>query len=410
MKKWITGGLLMLAIAAHAQKKKAVFIIVDGISADALEQIDPPHLKQIANAGKYLRAFVGGEKGGYSQTPTISAVGYNSVLTGTWVNKHNVWDNDIKAPNYNYHNIFRLFKAKYPQQKTAIFSSWTDNRTKLVGEGLPAAGNIALDYKFDGYELDTVKFPHDKGRSYMERIDAQVAEDAAACIRKDAPDLSWVYLEYTDDMGHMYGDSPEFTTAIRKMDEKVGRIWEAIQYRQKQFKEDWLIVITTDHGRDEKTGRGHGGQSTRQRSGWILLNQPVLNDYARYYYPSIVDIMPTVARFLQLPLPQATTRESDGIALTGPVSVAQPGVLKVRDRLDVTWKAMDPKGTVKVWLASTNHYKEGGEDVYKLIAEVPAAKERLNIDVKDVPSDFYKVVLEGKHNTVNRWWVEEKKP
>ncbi len=401
---------MMLAIAAQAQKKKAVFIIVDGISADALEQIDPPHLKQIAGAGKYLRAFVGGEKGGYSQTPTISAVGYNSVLTGTWVNKHNVWDNDIKAPNYNYHNIFRLFKAKYPQQKTAIFSSWTDNRTKLIGEGLPAAGNLTLDYKFDGYELDTVKFPHDKGRNYMERIDAQVAEDAAACIRKDAPDLSWVYLEYTDDMGHMYGDSPEFTTSIRKMDEKVGRIWEAIRYRQQRFKEDWLIVITTDHGRDEKTGRGHGGQSTRQRSGWILLNQPVLNDYARYYYPSIVDIMPTVARFLQLPLPQATTRESDGIALTGAVSVAQPGVLKIRDRLDVTWKALDPEGTVKVWLASTNRYKEGGEDVYKLIAEVPAAKERLNIDVKDMPSDFYKVVLEGKHNTVNRWWVEEKKP
>ncbi len=29
-----------------------------------------------------------------------------------------------------------------------------------------------------------------------------VADTAAAVIKRVAPDLSWVYLEYTDDMGH----------------------------------------------------------------------------------------------------------------------------------------------------------------------------------------------------------------
>jgi len=393
------------SFAQPSREKKAVFIIVDGIPADVIEKLNTPNLRAIANEGTYLRAYVGGERGGYSQTPTISANGYNSLLTGTWVNKHNVWGNDIKDPNYNYWTIFRMLKNADPAKTTAIFSSWTDNRTKLLGEGLPQTGHQKVDYAFDGYELDTVKFPHDKADRYMHNIDEQVSTAAAACIKDKAPDLSWVYLEYTDDMGHAHGDSPEYYEAIEKMDARVGRIGAAIDYRRKHFNEDWLIFITTDHGRSEKGGKDHGGQSDRQRSTWMVTNFRTLNNYARYYTPGIVDITPTIARFMNINIPAAQQRELDGTPLIGPVSVAMPQANYVQGNIDVSWKALATDGKVKIRVSANNNYKTGTPDDYKLLAEVPLTSGHALIPVKDLPSTFYKICLEAPGNTANRWVI-----
>lgn len=392
-----------------AQTKKTVFIIVDGIPADVIEKLDPPNLNKIARQGGFAKAIVGGEKGGYSQTPTISAVGYNSVLTGTWVNKHNVWDNDIAAPNYNYPTIFRLLKTQSPEKKIGIFSSWQDNRTKLVGDAMAETGNIPVDYKFDGLEHDTINYPHDGKRDFMHRIDEKVTDIAAQTIRANAPDLSWIYLEYTDDMGHNHGDSPEFYKAISYADEQVGRIWNAIEYRQQNFNEDWLIIITTDHGRDSVTGSGHGGQSARERAGWIVTNAKGLNERFRKQQSSIVDIMPTIARFMNITIPSAIAKEVDGVPLTGKLSLVDPSVDYKNGKATIHWKAKEKTGTVKIWATATNNFKSGGKDEYRLLKEVPLQSQQAVVGLEKFPSSFYKIVLESKNNLVGRWVITEPK-
>jgi len=404
----LTFSIFFLSVATAFSQKKAVFIIADGIPADVIEKLNTTNLKKIAQQGGYTRAYVGGEKGTYTQTPTISAVGYNSVLTGTWVNKHNVWDNDIVDPNYNYWNIFRLLKASDPTKKIGIFSSWQDNRTKLVGEKLEKAGKIEFDFHFDGLELDSVHYPHDTAREVMHRIDEAVVDNAAQTIKSNAPDLSWVYLEYTDDMGHMHGDSKQFYDAVEMMDKQVGRIWDAIQYRQQNFHEDWLIIITTDHGRDAATGKHHGGQSERERSGWIFTNAKNLNTHFKDEKVAMVDIMPSIANFLNISIPRNQLMEVDGIPFIGKISATEPEVKLEKGKLEVEWEAIEKGGEAKIWLATTNQFKVGKPDDYKLVKTVPLKKEEAKVDVSKLPSGFYKVVIETPTNFLNRWLIEDK--
>lgn len=401
MKSILTTIAILLALTLSAQKKKAVFIIVDGIPGDVIEKLQPPALMEISKVGGFTLAYTGGVKGTYNETPTISAPGYNDLITGVWGNKHNVWDNDIAEPNYNYVNIFKIAEQVNPALKTAIFSTWTDNRTKLVGEKV-------LDYSFDGLELDTVTYPHDKEADYIRNIDEAVSAQAAKYIQENGPDLSWVYLEYTDDMGHRFGDSEKFYTSIKNADQQIKRIWDAINLREKSFGEDWLIVITTDHGRDAKTGKDHGGQSDRERLTWIVTNSKNLNKHFKDR-PAVVDILPSISNHMNIKIPEETKNELDGVPFIGTLDFSDLKATKLGNgKIAVEWKNLAKTDrNVEILISATNNYKKGDKDQYIKVAEVPVSLQKFPVNYSS-NSDFLKIVVRTKDQSMNTWIVKAK--
>ncbi len=399
--------LVLWSTAAVGQQRKLVFIILDGIPAQDLERVATPNLDQIVSQGGYTRAFTGGQSEGYSESPTISAVGYNSILTGTWANKHQVGGNGIEAPNYQYWTIFRYLKEARPDAKTAIFSTWQDNRTKLLGENLPQTGYLKLDRAVDGLELDTLRYPHDAQSDYIYQIDQQVAQEAATYLKNHGPDLTWVYLQYTDDMGHKFGRGTAMEAAIQKADAQVGLIWQAIQQRQ-QKGEDWQLWVTTDHGRKEPDAKDHGGQSKAEREVWIASNASDLNPHFFSGKAAHVDLLPSFFRFYNLVVPEHQERELDGIPLTGPISVSQLGLQGRGKNQAITWVPGAQSETLAVYWSPTDHFAKGGQDEYFFLGEVPSDAKHYALPLDLAKKPFFKVLVLGKYNSANTWKVAGK--
>lgn len=395
-------GVCLSFFGLFADERKAVIIIVDGIPKDVIERLHVPVIYDIARTGSFGASYVGGETGMYNETPTISAVGYNTMLTGVWANKHNVFGNSNLSPNYNYWSLFRIAKEQKKPLTTAIFSSWTDNRTVLLGEGKPETGKLKIDYVFDGYDLDEKNYPHKEKDLHVFDYDERVSCEAEKCIKENGPDLNWVYLWYTDDASHMYGNGSYFDEYILKAGQQIERVWNAVQYRQKNFGEDWMIIVTTDHGRSVN-GHDHGGQSLRERTTWISTNQKV-NKRFKEGKAAMVDINPTVCEFLGMEVPDQVRWERDGIPFIGKTEIHDLEVSTYDREVILRWKADKKNAPVKVYAAPANEYKTSGKENWILIGDLNAGAEDFHYDLDKIGQyNFYKFAVVSKHESLNRW-------
>lgn len=244
-------------------EKKAIVIGYDGCRADALTLTENNFSginKMLGNGASLKLAYCGGVNYPAENTQdTSTAPGWCSVLTGVWADKNGVTGNGI-TKTMEYKTLMTSLTEEKVIDSASFITSWnghfeTDNSTyKLEKEYCEENGlNVRFNYCLE---------------------DTASARTAIKDIKSDdCSDFIFAIYEGTDHAGHTFGfssNNPIYRAGFRLNDILAYRTLEAIESRGTYESEDWLIILTSDHGGFETD---HGGPSIQERMIFILTNK-----------------------------------------------------------------------------------------------------------------------------------------
>lgn len=245
--------------------KKVIVLGYDGFREDGLETImedSRSSVRRIIEQGGLYHTYAGGE--GKQRQETTTGPGWASILTGGWCGSTGIYScADVKR------STARTFLMEGAENGYPSFfvASWEDHFTVTYKNDIEYASQRQLPLWYvqtmgdeETYETVLQLVTKRRGQEKSERQD---------------PDMIFFTLESTDRAGHQTGygnQNPSYRDACIIAD-ACGRniIWE-IENRDTYETEDWLILITTDHG---GVGTSHGGQTEEERNTWLASSRKI---------------------------------------------------------------------------------------------------------------------------------------
>lgn len=262
-------------LAEGKKVKKAIFIGYDGFRDDGLENVkdnEESAIMYIKNQGGLYHTFSGGITG-VNEQATSTAPSWMAMLTGGWGAYNGISDNSQMKNADADTFLTSLAKAGYSGSFTTSWREHTElsyrpDIVQSITEGLPVEYTHQIDDTATYYQI--LKYV-----SKPAGVEKSEAED---------PDVIFFTFEYADHAGHDtgFGNQNEDYIAGCKNDDAYGYdIVKAIESRSTYAEEDWLIIISTDHG---GTNTSHGGQSVFERSTWLAMNKEIdiTDEYLNY--------------------------------------------------------------------------------------------------------------------------------
>lgn len=308
-------------------KRKALVIGVDGMQYEKLQEAiaagQAPNLARFHLA----KTYGGGIAGSATQQVTASGASWTTILTGVWVNRHKVTNNDDKLRS-QADSVFKLIKDADGRRRSASIVSWNTINN-----------NFARD-------IDLRYISHAEKCS---EDDQCVADKVSGLLRFGDFDFVFAHFDDVDNIGHAVGFVPAYQAAIQSTDARIGQVLAALQRRQQDHAdEDWLIMVTPDHGRSLPGGFGHGSQTLSEKTTFIAINKEANAQFSApfkdpadmafdglYGNATQADIVPTVLTHLGIK-PDAAGYRIDGVPLLGQPSVRQLTAKADREARSVT--------------------------------------------------------------------------
>jgi predicted AlkP superfamily pyrophosphatase or phosphodiesterase len=272
--------LLICIFKLDASNIKHVVVIgCDGFGAYAYHKADMPNLKKLAENGVWsVKAR--------TVLPSSSAVNWASILMGAGSTLHGYTEWGSQVPEIpsvvisqygKFPSIYTLLREQMPQSKTAVIYSWGGIEhlleKNIIDFVIPAKSNEDL-----------------------------TVDSTVAIIKREKPDFTFIHFDEPDHTGHAVGhDTPEYYAMLSKVDERIGRIVQAV--KDAGIEKETVIMVVSDHGGIDK---GHGKKSLQEIEVPLVISGPGIRK--GYGLKSVIinyDYAPTIARMFGLAIPQA---------------------------------------------------------------------------------------------------------
>ena len=243
-------------------EKKAVIIGYDGCRADILAE------KKENGAVSYLLSkgasnnltYCGGVNYPAKNTQdTSTAPGWCSIVTGVWADEHGITGNGI-TKEIEPKTLMTSLIEDGTIDSASFITKWkghftNDNSTYIDEKAYCEENNINVEFELrkDKSDIHT----------------GAMAEITSA----DCSDFVFIIYEDTDSAGHDFGfsfNNPVYKDGFNTEDAYGYEVIKAIEARETYETEDWLIIVTSDHG---GVGTGHGGASIQERMTFIVMNR-----------------------------------------------------------------------------------------------------------------------------------------
>jgi arylsulfatase A-like enzyme len=241
-------------IPLEERTPKLLLIGIDGVRPDILAEVPTPNIDVLATGG----SFTGRTR---TTTPSVSGPSWSSMLTGVWPEKHGVTDNEFAGRRFvEYPDFLTRIEQARPGLETFAAVDWLP--LMEVDGGNPTISQMVdVRHPLDGYELGWADG------------DTQVTSLSVRHLNEADPDAMFVYLGNPDEASHEHGSiGVEYRDAIALADRHVGMLIDAVRARPRFRAENWLILVSTDHGR--RADGGHGGDSPVEMTTFILVSGP----------------------------------------------------------------------------------------------------------------------------------------
>ena len=247
------------APASETAAGHVLVVGVDGVRFDLLGPDATPSVWRLGQSGFLAPVPVD------ETTPTWSGPCWATIATGTGVSGHGITGNDLTGHRLAEHPDFVTLATRAGLPTLLAVSGWPPLAQPEDGGPLFAE---ATRREFAAVPESSLAW-HSDDETILRTWDAAdeaVTGLAAEILAREAPGVSFVYLGGVDIAGHLTGTGSAYRAAARAADRRVGRLLAAVRSRPSRERENWTIVVVTDHGHLDEGG--HGGREPEVTTAW----------------------------------------------------------------------------------------------------------------------------------------------